>query len=375
MADQKYMLLAIELAAHGRGWVNPNPQVGCVIVKDNRIIGQGWHTKFGALHAEREALLSCKRAGEDTLGATAYVTLEPCCHTGKQPPCCDALIEAGISRVVVGSSDPNPLVAGRGIARLRSAGIKVDEGVLRSECDALNMPFFHFVTTGKPLVIAKFATTLDGKIATLTGESKWITGVEARARVHTDRARYAAVMVGVNTVLADNPMLNARGAGNNAHQPTRVVCDTRLRTPINSNIVSSANSISTVIATCNEDALLHEQYKQFGCTILNVSQNREGHICLDDLLCKLGKMNLDSVIVEGGSTLMGAMFDGGYVDRVQAYIAPKIFGGSLAPSPVGGTGCILPADATELKNISVSSLGCDILIEGDVVSNRHQTQN
>lgn len=360
------MKRAVELAARGRGWVNPNPLVGCVLVRDGCVIGEGWHTAYGRLHAEREALASCERSGESARGATAYVTLEPCCHTGKQPPCCDALIESGISRVVIGSADPNPIVAGRGIEKLLEAGIEVVEGVMRKECDSLNRPFFHFIQTGRPLVIAKYAMTLDGKIATFTGKSKWITGRSAREHAHSDRATYAAIMVGVNTVIADDPMLDARYAGTGAHQPTRIICDTRLRTPLKSKLVQTARHIPTVIATCSDDEDATSPYEQAGCSILRVAKALDGRISVVDLLDKLGEVSLDSVIVEGGATLLGSIFDAGCVDRVHAYIAPKVFGGASAPSPVGGMGVKTPAESLRLSNMTVSELGCDILVQGDV---------
>ena len=365
--DERYLRRAVQLAARGRGWVNPNPQVGCVLVRDGRIVGEGWHTRFGALHAEREALAACERAGESACGATAYVTLEPCCHTGKQPPCCDALIEAGIARVVVGSADPDPRVAGKGIARLQQAGIEVREGVLREECDALNRPFFHVITCGRPLVIAKMACTLDGRIATRTGQSKWITGEEARRRAHEDRAACAAIMVGVGTVIADDPLLTARGLGADAHQPVRIVCDTHLRTPLANELVATAHDIPTIIATGGVDDAQLAPYEQAGCSVIAVGTAPDGRLRLDALIAELGARGLDSVIVEGGPTLLGALFDAHLIDRVQAYIAPKLFGGAAAPGPIGGCGVALPSQAARLADVRTERLGCDILIEGDIV--------
>lgn len=226
MNDTDYMRLALELAERGRGWTNPNPMVGAVIVKDGRVIGEGYHHRCGALHAEREAFAACR---ESPAGATLYVTLEPCCHHGRQPPCTEAILEAGISRVVVGSGDPNPLVAGKGLDILRAHGAEVETGVLQPECDALNAVFFHYIRTRQPYVVMKYAMTLDGKIATRTGASRWITGEKARERVHQDRRRYAAIMAGVGTVLADDPLLTCRMEG--GRNPVRVICDTHLRTP------------------------------------------------------------------------------------------------------------------------------------------------
>jgi diaminohydroxyphosphoribosylaminopyrimidine deaminase/5-amino-6-(5-phosphoribosylamino)uracil reductase len=222
------MRIALQLAEKGCGWVNPNPLVGAVIVKDGEIIGRRFHEKYGKAHAERNAIASCIKSPK---GATLYATLEPCCHHGTNPPCTDAIIESGIKRVVIGSSDPNPLVRGKGVAIMRRHGIEVVEGVLKEECDKLNQVFFHYIQRKKPYVIMKYAMTMDGKIATYTGESKWITGEAARQRVHEDRHRYSGIMVGVGTVLADNPLLTCRMEG--GKNPLRIICDTRLRTPIN----------------------------------------------------------------------------------------------------------------------------------------------
>lgn len=347
--------------------MNPNPQVGCVLVRDGSVIGEGWHVRFGGLHAERQALADCELRGQTAEGATAYVTLEPCSHTGKQPPCADALIEAGVARVVVGSADPNPLVMGAGIARLRGAGIRVDEGFLRAECDALNAPFFHHIRTGLPLVIAKIAETLDGKVATRTGASRWITGPEARERVHADRARYAAIMVGVGTVIADDPSLTARPAEEEGaalpHQPLRVVTDTHLRTPLEAQVVQTAREVPTCIVTAVAEGAAFDALAAKGCQMLTVPE-ADGHVDVAQALRSLGEQGIDSVIVEGGPQLMGAMFDAGCVDRVQAYIAPKIFGGVEAPSAVGGLGVALLSEARALMDACITPLGSDILIEG-----------
>lgn len=238
MNHQDYMRLALELAERGAGWTNPNPLVGAVIVKDGAIIGQGYHQRYGQAHAERNALQSCT---QDPRGATLYVTLEPCCHQGKQPPCTQAILDAGIAKVVVGSHDPNPLVAGKGLEILRSHGIEVETGVCQEACDALNQVFFHYIRTRRPYVVMKYAMTMDGKIATRTGASRWITGPEARAQVHRDRNRYAAILVGVGTVLTDDPLLTCRMEG--GRNPLRIVCDTHLRTPLDRQLVRTASQV------------------------------------------------------------------------------------------------------------------------------------
>lgn len=360
MTDQEYMALALELAKKGAGWTSPNPMVGAVIVKDGQIIAQGYHTKCGDLHAERAALAACEG---DPAGATMYVTLEPCCHHGRQPPCTDAILEAGIARVVVGSGDPNPLVAGKGLDILRSHGVQVTEGVLAEECRALNHVFFHFIQTGRPYVVLKYAMTLDGKLAAYTGASQWITGEEARRHVHTQRNRYRSILVGVGTVLADDPQLTCRMEG--GRNPLRIVCDTHLRTPLTASVVRTAEQVPTCIATCVAQESRLAPYREAGCQILSLPQG-EGHVSLRALLEALGKMGVDSVLAEGGSAIHWSLVQSGLVDRVQAYIAPKILGGSQAKSPVGGEGFPHPDQALQLKTPRLTQLGRDILWESEV---------
>lgn len=414
MNDEEYMRRALNLAWRGSGWVNPNPLVGAVVVRDGRIIGEGWHTAYGEPHAERQALADCRRRGEDAEGATIYVTLEPCCHTGKTPPCTEALIEAGIARVVMGAHDPNPCVDGGGVEQLCAAGIEVTQGVLEAECVEVNKPFFHYIKTGKPYVTLKYAMTLDGKIATRTGKSKWITGPEARRRVHEDRQRNAAIMVGVNTVIKDDPLLTCRlgefeedaysldeGTGKDFEDllerelaedealyeqlqfeegsedeeardfapkpsnPIRIVCDTHLRTPLNSQIVKTAVSVPTYIATAETDMSKHLPYREQECDVIVVPE-AAGHIDLEALMEKLGAMGIDSVIVEGGSEINWSVLAYEVVSKVQVYIAPKIFGGAKAPSPVAGFGVEAPKYAIELSDPCVTQLGRDLLVECEV---------
>lgn len=364
MEDLDYMRLAVELAKRGTGWTSPNPLVGAVLVKDGEIIGQGWHAKCGELHAERHALKNCTASPR---GATLYVTLEPCCHQGRQPPCTDAILEAGIARVVVGSSDPNPLVAGKGLELLRRRGVEVESGVLKAECDALNPVFFHFIQTRRPYVVMKYAMTMDGKIATRTGASQWITGEEARQRVHQDRHRYTAIMAGVGTVLADDPLLTCRMEG--GKNPIRIICDTHLRTPLQSRIVHTAREVPTILAVCGERAR-YAPYEAAGCRVWNLPC-RAGHVDLDALMERLGAEEIDSVLLEGGGTLNWSALESGIVERVQAYIAPKLFGGAEAKSPVAGTGVELPAQAVQLQNTTITRLGPDFLLESEVVGHVH----
>ena len=363
--DQKYMQRAIELAAKGGGWTNPNPNVGAVIVKDGRIIGEGYHERCGQLHAERNAFAHLT---EDASGATIYVTLEPCCHYGKTPPCTEAIIEHNIARVVIGSRDPNPLVAGKGAKLLREKGIVVEEDFMREECDKLNAIFFHHITTGKPYVAMKYAMTLDGKIATRTGASKWITGDKAREHVHTKRSRYAAILAGIGTVLADDPMLNARI--DNAHQPVRVIVDTSLRIPMDSNIVKSAGEYKTIVACksleqSNKQIEKKNQLEKLGITVVELPLV-DGHVSLKSLMEYLASQGLDSVYIEGGGQIHESALKEGIVNHVYAYVAPKIFGGSEAKTPVEGVGVSVPDECAKLILTDTSVLGDDILLEYEV---------
>ena len=359
-SDEEYMRRALGLAEHGICFTAPNPCVVAVIVKDGRVIGEGWHRKFGDLHAERDALRLCR---ESPAGATMYVTLEPCCHYGKQPPCVDAIIEAGIRRVVVGSDDPNPLVNGGGLAILKRHGIDVTEHVLKDECDRLNAAFFHFIRTGRPYVVMKYAMTMDGKIATYTGASKWITGEEARVSVANMRHRCTAIMVGVGTVLADDPLLTCRMEG--GKDPIRIICDTSLRTPLTARVVKTAAVVPTILATCCEDADKIRAFEDMGCQVLK-TDTCAGRVDLLSLMTLLGQQKIDSILLEGGGTLNAAALSSGIVQKLEAYIAPKLFGGSGAKTPVEGEGVRDPSQAVLLTNSHVTRLGEDILIESEV---------
>ncbi len=360
LEDREYMARAIELARKGAGFVNPNPMVGAVIVKDGRIIGEGYHKKFGELHAERNAIANCS---ESTEGATIYVTLEPCCHYGKTPPCTEAIIESGISRVVIGTLDVNPVVAGHGAEILRAHGIKVEVGVLENECRQLNKVFNKYISSGLPYVVMKYAMTSDGKIATKKGESKWITSEQSREEVHKLRNDLAGIMVGVTTVITDDPMLDCRLE--NTVNPVRIVCDTNLRTPVESKLVSTANDIKTIIATASEDKEKIRLYEEKGCKILRVKK-KNNEIDLNILMRELGSMGIDSILLEGGGTVNYSALSSQIVDEIQIFIAPKIFGGS-AKSPVEGLGIENINDAIKLNPIRVTNIGADILIENEVI--------
>ncbi|MGB5823457.1 MAG: bifunctional diaminohydroxyphosphoribosylaminopyrimidine deaminase/5-amino-6-(5-phosphoribosylamino)uracil reductase RibD [Proteocatella sp.] len=358
MDTERFMKLAIELAAKGGNRVSPNPLVGAVIVKNAEIIGQGYHEAYGGPHAEINALSSCK---ESPKGACIYVTLEPCCHYGKTPPCTEAIIKSGISKVVIGSKDPNPLVAGKGIESLRRAGVGVE--ILDMEaCYRLNEIFFHYIKTKRPYVIMKYAMTADGKIATFSGKSKWITGEVARAHVHESRNRYAGIMVGVGTVIADNPELTCRIPG--GRNPKRIICDTNLRIPLDSKVLNTKEA-PTYIATCSDDEQKISALESLGCRILRIPKNAD-RLDLKFLMKRLAEEKIDAILLEGGATLNASALEAKIVSRVQVYISPKIFGGNLAKSPVGGQGVENPSEAFMLKNGKIRVMDEDILIEYEV---------
>ncbi len=376
MTDREYMSRAIELAELGRGWVNPNPVVGAVIVKEGRVIGEGWHERYKGLHAERNAFASLTESAE---GADLYVTLEPCCHYGKTPPCTEAIIAHKIRRVVIGSDDPNPKVAGKGVIQLREAGILVETGVMKAECDRLNPVFFHYITTNMPYVVMKYAMTADGKIATKTGASKWITGEKARARVQEMRHCYMGIIAGIGTVLADDPMLNVRLEGKKS--PIRIICDSRLRIPLDSKICRSAGQYRTMIACgkiedgdlgiekkkeqdadCKEMVRKAEKLCAMGIEVVSLP-DVQGRVDLLQLMNYLGSQKIDSVFLEGGGELNDSFLRAGLVQELKVFIAPKIFGGKEAKTPVSGVGVELPDQGTEFVLEKTSVIGEDFLME------------
>lgn len=354
------MRRAMELAMRGEGAVNPNPLVGAVIVRNGRIIGAGWHERWGGLHAERNALARCS---EPATGATAYVTLEPCCHHGKTPPCTEALIAAGIKRVVIGLTDPYPLVAGKGIARLREAGIEVESGLLEEELRYQNRIFLKYITTQRPWVVMKAAMTLDGKIATSTGDSRWVTGPQARERVHEMRHALMAILVGIGTVEADDPMLNCRLEGER-RQPIRIIADSTARIGLETQLVRTALKQRTIVAhtaRAEQERLdaLHKAGVETWCCA-----ESEGHLSMEDLLQKIGATGIDSLLVEGGGTIHDTLLRGALADEAAFFIAPKLVGGSQAKTPIEGQGFARMAEAVELLDPQVEQLGSDILIHG-----------
>ncbi|MBR1865176.1 MAG: bifunctional diaminohydroxyphosphoribosylaminopyrimidine deaminase/5-amino-6-(5-phosphoribosylamino)uracil reductase RibD [Lachnospiraceae bacterium] len=369
MEKEQYMRRAIELAKLGTGRVNPNPLVGAVIVKDGKIIGEGYHMVYGDLHAERNAFRNLPDK-EAARGAELYVTLEPCCHHGKQPPCTDAIIEHGISKVYVGSNDPNTLVAGKGIQILKEAGISVVTEFLKEECDALNPVFFHYITTKTPFVLMKYAMTLDGKIATRTGHAKWVSGEVSRERVQHTRNAMKAIMVGIGTVLNDDPGLTCRIEG--GRNPIRIICDSKLRIPLSSQVVATAGEVPTVIATIEPHAeynrFWHEQKEELereGAEVLIVKET-DGRLDLKDLMKRLGERQIDGILLEGGSTLNYAALQAGIVNRIEVYVAPKFFGGAGFYTPVGGEGVGLATEALGCQLISFEPIGEDLLLTYEI---------
>ncbi|NNU84066.1 bifunctional diaminohydroxyphosphoribosylaminopyrimidine deaminase/5-amino-6-(5-phosphoribosylamino)uracil reductase RibD [Geobacillus sp. BMUD] len=353
--DEHYMRLALEVAKAGVGQTSPNPAVGAVVVNGGTVVGLGAHLKAGEPHAEVYAI---RMAGEKARGATVYVTLEPCSHYGKTPPCADLLIQAGVRRVVVATTDPNPLVAGKGIAKLRQAGIDVDIGVLKDEADELNRMFFHYIATKTPFVTLKFACSLDGKIATATGESKWITSEAAREDVHRLRARHDAILVGVNTVLTDNPKLTVR-LGETRKNPLRIVLDTTLHTPLDAHVVADKEAETWIITGSGVSREQIAAYERFGVRVFSMPTER---IDVCDVLRLLGEQKVMSLFVEGGSRVHDSFLRAGVVNEVIAYIAPKLIGGCGAPTPVGGLGFARLSESMELDIRCIETIGPDIKI-------------
>ena len=358
--DRKYMDMALKLAERGLGHVNPNPMVGAVIVKDGKVIAEGWHRKYGGLHAERDALASCR---ENTAGATMYVTLEPCCHFGKQPPCTSAIIEAGIAKVVVAMRDPNPVVAGRGMEILRGSGIEVMSGLFEERARYLNRVFIKYITEHRPWVVMKYAMTMDGRIASVSGDSKWVSCEESRHLVHEMRGRYMGILAGKGTVMADDPMLNCRVEG--MRQPVRIIADSEASTPEDSAIARTAGEYRTILAHTHaapEKKL--EVLRGCGIRTIECPSSPDGRVGLDALMDRLGKEGMDSVFIEGGAEIGWSMVSGNLVDEYFIFIAPKIIGGNAAKGPVGGCGMAGMQDAIPLETASVTSSGSDLLIHG-----------
>ncbi|WP_155925656.1 bifunctional diaminohydroxyphosphoribosylaminopyrimidine deaminase/5-amino-6-(5-phosphoribosylamino)uracil reductase RibD [Bacillus sp. UNC438CL73TsuS30] len=355
MNDTDYMSLALNLAKSTLGQTAPNPVVGAVVVKDNQIVGMGAHLKAGELHAEVHAI---EMAGEKAKDATIYVTLEPCSHFGKTPPCSDLVIRTGIKKVFVATTDPNPQVAGKGIARIRNAGIEVEVGLLQEEARELNKMFFYNISTGLPYVTLKTANSLDGKTATATGESKWITGEEARKDVHVFRHQHDAILVGVNTVIKDNPSLTTRlpSGGKN---PIRIILDTNLRTPLTANVVTDGQAPTWIVTCSGIDEKREKEYHDLGIKLIKLPEKQ---IIIREMLKVIGEMGISSLFVEGGAEVHGSFLKERAFQQVITYIAPKLIGGKLAPASFGGEGFETMKEVVSLKIKEVGRIGNDIRI-------------
>lgn len=357
--DSRWMALALELASQGQGYVEPNPMVGCVIVRAGQVLGRGWHQRFGEPHAEINAIADCTASIENS---TFYVTLEPCCHQGKTPPCVDAVIAARPARVVVAQQDPFPKVQGGGIAKLLAAGISVEVGRLGDQAQKLNAPYLKRQATGLPWVIAKWAMTLDGKIATRTGSSRWISGPAARQKVHELRGRVDGVMVGSQTAKLDNPMLTARPSG--PRTAARIVVDSEASLSPQSHLARTAKDALVIVAvgsTARPERL--DQLAHAGCEIL-LCDARDHAGRLMQLLAQLGQRGMTNLLAEGGSQLLATLLEQRQIDEVHSYIAPKLVGGVAAPTPIGGVGLSEMADAITLKEVETETLDDTLLVRG-----------
>lgn len=356
--EEKYMQMALDLAAKGKGWVAPNPLVGAVIVKNGKVIGQGYHEKYGGPHAEVKAIAS---ATENVTGATMYITLEPCAHFGKTPPCANLLIEHNIHKVVISMLDPNPLVAGKGVAKLKEAGVEVVTGILEKQSRKLNEAFITHMVSKRPFVVLKAAMSLDGKIATAAGESQWISGTESRQRVHALRHELSGIMVGVETVIQDDPRLTARLP--NSQHPVRIVVDSQLRIPLTAKVLQQNEANTIVAATEAADLVRKEALTKMGIEVI-ITKAKSGRVHLPELMAELGLRGINSLLLEGGGTLNFSALKAGIVDKVQVYIAPVLIGGQTAKTPVEGEGISALEEAFQMREWTVEKSGQDLLIEG-----------
>jgi diaminohydroxyphosphoribosylaminopyrimidine deaminase/5-amino-6-(5-phosphoribosylamino)uracil reductase len=362
-SDWAWMQRALTLAEYGRGFVEPNPLVGAVIVSDNQIVGEGWHERFGEAHAE---IIALARAGESARGGTLYVTLEPCCHFGKTPPCTEAILRAGIARVVAAMTDPFPQVAGRGAATLRAAGIAVEVGMGEGEARLLNAPYLKLLATARPYVHAKWAMSLDGKIATRTGDSQWISGEASRRWVHGLRGRMDAIVVGIGTVLADNPRLTARPPG--ARVAQRIILDRRGRLPKDSVLAQTARQIPVLIVSGESlKAERKAELQALGCEVLQL-RSEDPPASVLAVLDELGRRRMTNVLVEGGALVLGSFLDARAIDEVHVFIAQRLIGGSEAKTPIAGMGMERLRDALDLTGCQVEQLESDVVIHGRLLN-------
>jgi diaminohydroxyphosphoribosylaminopyrimidine deaminase/5-amino-6-(5-phosphoribosylamino)uracil reductase len=361
--DGRFMARALALAERGRGLCTPNPMVGALVVTGGRVVGEGFHVRAGAAHAEVEALSA---AGAHARGATLYVTLEPCNHQGRTPPCVDAILRSGIRRIVAAMVDPNPRVRGGGAVRLREAGLDVHVGCLADEARALNRIFLVAMERLRPHVTLKCAMTLDGKIAAFDRSARWITGEEARSEAHRLRSENDAVIVGIGTVLADDPALNVRLDPPWPREPLRVVVDSRARLPVSSRLIDAGSTARAVVAVADDAPADNvARLEARGVTVL-ACKSRDGRVDVHDLCARLFALDVTGSLLEGGSALNWAFIEAGLVDRVAMFVAPLLIGGDRAPTAVGGHGVLLP-DGLRLQQLSARPVGSDWLLEGNVV--------
>lgn len=356
--DEKYMQLALDLAASAKGNTNPNPLVGAVIVKNDIIVGTGLHRKAGEPHAEVHAF---RMAGEHAKNATLYVTLEPCSHFGKTPPCANLVKESGVSRVVIAMQDPNPTVAGRGIQLLRDAGIAVEVGVLEQQARRLNERFIHNMLTKRPFVISKFAMTVDGKIATYTGHSKWVTGDAAREDVHHIRHEVDGILVGVGTVIADNPSLTTRLSDGYGKDPTRIIMDSLLRTPLDANVINTEEAPTILVCSNEVSQEKVDSFTNKGLTVLSIEKNEHG-LNIDEMLARLYEHGITDILLEGGSKVNASFLQQGAIDKYVIYIAPKVLGGNLSLTPFAGDNHSFMNEAWDIEFASFDKVGEDLRI-------------
>ncbi|MFB3897086.1 MAG: bifunctional diaminohydroxyphosphoribosylaminopyrimidine deaminase/5-amino-6-(5-phosphoribosylamino)uracil reductase RibD [bacterium] len=358
-ADERYMLRALQLAKRGYGLTSPNPMVGAVLVRNHSIVGQGYHHYAGSDHAE---IIAMNQAGNKAKGATLYITLEPCCHYGKTPPCTDRIIRAGITRVVAASIDPNPIIFGKGISRLKQAGIKVEVGLKESESKKLNEPFFKYIRTDLPFGILKLGMSLDGKIATSTGESRWITSTQSREYVHHLRAGVDAILVGENTVIQDDPELTVRIPKYQGKQPTRIIVCNRGEIPLSARIFKTSIAKTILVMPNRIPQYRQKKYRNAGIPLL-IIPGKNNRVDIKKLFFTLGQEQLLSVLIEGGSGIAWSCLSAGVIDKLIFFLAPKLIGGKEAPSTIGGVGIKKLNQAVQLNEVQVERIGEDIKIE------------
>lgn len=361
--DRKFMRLALDRAEEARGRTSPNPMVGSFIVRDGQIVGSGYHRKAGTPHAEVHAIAD---AGAKAEGATIYVSLEPCSHHGRTGPCTQAIIEAGLARVVMAMMDPNPKVSGRGKKILEDHGIQVQAGILEDEAQKLNEAYIKYITTGSPFVILKTAMSLDGKIATASGQSQWITSEDSRKIVHQIRDEVDAILVGIGTVLSDDPSLTTRLPGGGGQDATRIILDSRARIPLESRVLNLDSPARTIVAVTPQASQEKVDQLKHRAEVLIIPE-QDGRVDLQALMAKLGQMEVMSILLEGGAEVNASALKAGIVDKVMVFIAPKMIGGREAPCPIGGAGIDNLSDAVRLIDMSVEQVGPDILVTGTIV--------